>query len=76
MTTMPPLLHSHTQHTLSLQWHPHMHHIVTPGFVDSPLRSDYTDGRVMGVGGQQQVEWSLSEKSLVNKFCCPIIQSD
>ena len=29
ITTMPPLYHSHTQHTSSLQLHPHTHHIVT-----------------------------------------------
>ena len=30
ITTMPPLLHSHTRHTSSLQLHPHTYHIVTP----------------------------------------------
>ena len=30
---------THTRHTLSLQLHPHTHHIVTPGFVDRPRRS-------------------------------------
>ena len=31
-------------HTSSLQLHPHKHHIVTPGFVDRPCRSDCTAG--------------------------------
>ena len=43
-----PLLHSHTRHTLSLQLYPHTHHIVTPGFVDRPRRSDCTAGQMDG----------------------------
>ena len=33
-------------HTSPLQLHPHMHHIVTPGFVDRPCRSDCTAGQM------------------------------
>ena len=40
-----PLCNTHTRHTSSLQLHPHTHHIVTPGFVDRPRRSDCTAGR-------------------------------
>ena len=48
---MPPLQHPHTQHTSSLQLHPHTHHIVTPGFVDGPRRSDCTAGQMDGEAG-------------------------
>ena len=41
-----PLCNTHIRHTSSLQLHPHTHHIVTPGFVDRPCRSDcWPDGR-------------------------------
>ena len=48
---MPPLQHQHTRHTSSLQLHPHTHHIVTPGFVDRPRRSDCTAGQMDGEAG-------------------------
>ena len=48
---MPSLEHPHTRHTLSLQLHPHTHHIVTPGFVDRPRRSDCTAGQMNGETG-------------------------
>ena len=48
---MPPLQHPHTRHTSSLQLHPHTHHIVAPGFVDRPRRSDYTAGQRDGEAG-------------------------
>ena len=51
ITTMPPLQHQHTRHTSSLQLHPHTHHIVTPGFVDRPRRSDCTAGQMDGEAG-------------------------
>ena len=51
ITTMPPLRHQHTRHTSSLQLHPHTHHIVTPGFVDRPRRSDCAAGRMDGEAG-------------------------
>ena len=51
ITTMPPLQHQHTRHTSSLQLHPHTHHIVTPGFVDGPRRSDCTAGQMDGEAG-------------------------
>ena len=35
----------------SLQLHPHTHHIVTPGFVDIPRRSDCTAGQMDGEAG-------------------------
>ena len=38
-------------HTSSLQLHPHTHHIVTPGFVDRPRRSDCTAGQMDGETG-------------------------
>ena len=47
----PPLQHQHTRHTSSLQLHPHTHHIVTPGFVDRPRRSDCTAGQMDGEAG-------------------------
>ena len=40
-----------TQHTSSLQLHPHTHHIVTPGFVDRPRQSDCTAGQMDGEAG-------------------------
>ena len=40
-----------TRHTSSLQLHPHTHHIVIPGFVDRPRRSDYTAGQMDGEAG-------------------------
>ena len=40
-----------TRHTSSLQLHRHMHHIVTPGFVDRPRRSDCTAGQMDGEVG-------------------------
>ena len=40
-----------TRHTSSLQLHPHTHHIVTPGFVDRPRRSDCTAGQMDGEAG-------------------------
>ena len=39
---------THTRHTSSLQLLPHTHHIVTPGFVDKPHRSDCTSGLMDG----------------------------
>ena len=51
ITTMPPLQHPHTRHTSSLQLHPHTHHIVTPGFVNGPRRSDCTAGQMNGEAG-------------------------
>ena len=48
---MPPLSHPHTRHTSSLQLHPHTHHIVAPGFVDRPRRSDCTAGQMDGEAG-------------------------
>ena len=38
-------------HPSSLQLHPHTHHIVTPGFVDRPRRSDCTAGQMDGEAG-------------------------
>ena len=46
-----PLQHSHIPHTSSLRLHPHTHHIVTPGFVDRPRRSDCTVGPMDGEAG-------------------------
>ena len=44
-----PLCNTHTHgHTSSLQLLPHTHHIVTPGFVDRPRRSDCTAGQMDG----------------------------
>ena len=43
--------HPHTRHTSSLQLHPHTHHIVAPGFVDRPRRSDCTAGQMDGEAG-------------------------
>ena len=40
-----------TQHTSSLQLHPHTHHIVTPGFVGGNRRSDCTAGQMDGEAG-------------------------
>ena len=45
ITTMPFL--QHTRHMPTLQLHPHMHHTVTPGFVDRPCWSE-------GVAGQME----------------------
>ena len=39
------------RHTSSLQLHPHTHHIVAPGFVDKPRRSDCTAGQMDGEAG-------------------------
>ena len=36
-----------TRHTLSLQLLPHMHHIVTPGFVDGRRWSDGAAGQML-----------------------------
>ena len=47
----PSVTSTHTRHTSSLQLHPHTHHIVTPGFVDSPRRSDCTAGQMDGEAG-------------------------
>ena len=55
---MSPLQHSQTQHTPSLQLHPHTHHVVTPVFVDRPRRSDYTAGQMDGEAGW----WTASGK--------------
>ena len=41
---------THT-HTSALQLHPYTHHIVTPGFVDRPRRSDCTAGQMDGEAG-------------------------
>ena len=38
-------------HTSSLQLHPHTHHIVAPGFVDRPRRSECTAGQMDGEAG-------------------------
>ena len=46
-----PSVTLHTRHTSSLQLHPHTHHIVTPGFVDRPRRSDCTAGQMDGEAG-------------------------
>ena len=47
-----PLCNIHTHdHTSSLQLHPHTHHIVAPGFVDRPRRSDCTAGQMDGEAG-------------------------
>ena len=43
--------HLFTRHTSSLQLHPHTHHIVAPGFVDRPRRSDCTAGQMDGEAG-------------------------
>ena len=40
------LCNIHTHDTSSLQLHPHTHHIVTPGFVDRPRRSECTAGQM------------------------------
>ena len=45
-------------HTLSLQLHPHTHHIVTPGFVDRPRGSDCTASQMDGEAGW----WTTSGK--------------
>ena len=55
---MPPLQHSHTQHTSSLQLHPHARRIVTPGFVDRSCRSEGTTGQMDGEAGW----WTTSGK--------------
>ena len=39
--------------TLSLQLHPHAHHIVTPGFVNRPRRGDCSAGQMDGEAGPQ-----------------------
>ena len=46
-----PYIIPHSRHTSSLQLHPHTHHIVTPGFVDRPRRSDCTAGQMDGEAG-------------------------
>ena len=47
-----PLCNIHTHDdTSSLQLHPHTHHIVAPGFVDRPRRSDCTAGQMDGEAG-------------------------
>ena len=46
-----PLCNIHTHDTSSHQLHPHTHHIVTPGFVDRPRRSDCTAGQMNGEAG-------------------------
>ena len=38
-------------HTSSLQLLPHTHHIITPGFVNRPRRSDCTAGQMDGEAG-------------------------
>ena len=43
----PSVTSTHT----SLQLHPHTHHIVAPGFVDRPRRSDCTAGQMDGEAG-------------------------
>ena len=50
-THYAPLCNIHTRHTSSLQLHPHTHHIVTPGFVDRPCRSNCTAGEMDGEPG-------------------------
>ena len=50
-SSLCPLCYIHTRHTSSLQLHPHTHHIVTPGFVDRPRRSDCTAGQMDGKAG-------------------------
>ena len=50
-----PLCNTHT-HDTSLQLHPHMHHIVTPGFVDIPRRYDCTAGHM----GREAGWWTTS----------------
>ena len=41
-----PLCPLRNTHTPSLQLHPHMHHTVTPGFVDRPHWSDGAAGKM------------------------------
>ena len=64
ITTMPPLQHPHTRHTSSLQLHPHTHHIVTPGFVDRPRRSDCTAGQMDGEAGWRTTSGNIRLPSL------------
>ena len=47
-----------THNTSSLHLHSHTHHIVTPGFVDRPRRSDCTAGQMDGEPGW----WTTSGK--------------
>ena len=44
-----PLQHSHTQYLFNCN--PHMHHVVTPGFVDRSLQSDSTACQMDGDAG-------------------------
>ena len=36
---------------MTISMHPHTHHIVAPGFVDRPRRSDCTAGQMDGEAG-------------------------
>ena len=51
--------HSHTQYTSSLKLHPPTQHIVTPGFVNRPLRSDCTAGQIDGEAYWWTTIWKI-----------------
>ena len=44
-------IHTHDTHHLYSLLHLHMHHIVTPGFMDRPRRSDCTASQMDGEAG-------------------------
>ena len=56
-----PLCYAHIHH---LQLHPHMHHIVTPGFVDRPRRSDCTAGQMDGDAGWWATSGNIGQPTL------------
>ena len=46
-----PLCNTHIHTYIIFKLHPHTHHIVTPGYVDRPRRSDGTSGQMDGEAG-------------------------
>ena len=56
--------HTHTRNTSYLQLHPHTHHIVTPGFVDRPRRSECTAGQIDGEAGWWNTSGNIGLPSL------------
>ena len=65
-----PLCNIHTHDTHHLQLHPHMHHTVTPGFVDRPRWSDI-ECIIINVGHLINKSCSINtilEKGLLNFY--------
>ena len=46
-------------HKVDVKTHPHTHHIVTPGFLDRPRRSDYTAGQIGG-----EADWWTTSRNI------------